>query len=134
LAELLPLPSPGTATWNYNRWSDVPRLSSRQSYHAGMLGLRADALKKRCASYRPFVVILYGLEMADGMKLLPIWSRIAEGWFDQAIERKKTLLSRRNEHTVFFVTRHPVSESHDYFGEIGAFLRANYSTAFLPPR
>jgi len=66
LAELLPLPSPDTATWNYNRWSDLPCLSSRQSYHADMLGLRADALKKRGAFYRPSVVILYGLEMADG--------------------------------------------------------------------
>ena len=29
LAELLPLPSPDTATWNYGNWSDLPRLSSR---------------------------------------------------------------------------------------------------------
>ena len=30
LAELLPLPSPSTATWNYGRWFDLPRLRSRQ--------------------------------------------------------------------------------------------------------
>ena len=133
LAELLPLPSPGTATWNYNRWSDLPRLTSRQSYHAAMPGTRAETLKDRCSLYRPAVIIFYGLEMADGTKLLPIWARIAGGWFDQAIERKRILLCRRNEHTMFFVTRHPVSESQDYFGEIGAFLRDNYSPQFRAP-
>src|ERR1039457_4027468 len=133
LAELLPLPSPSTATWNYNRWSDLPRLNSRQSYHADMLGPRSDALKKRCASYRPSVVIFYGLEMADGTKLLPIWSRIAGGWFDQAIEREKILLFRRNEHTIFFVVRHPASQSQDYFRKIGAFLRETYSKQFSGP-
>lgn len=131
MAELLPLPSPNTATWNYNYWSSLPRLVSRHSYHAEMLGPRANALKQRCVSYRPPVVIFYGLEMADGTKLLPIWSRIAGGWFDQAIEGKKTLLFRRNEHTLFFVTRHPVSESHDYFHQIGTFFRDKHSTQFL---
>ena len=130
LAELLPLPSPSTATWNYDLWSDLPRLGSRRSYHAGMLGPRSDALKLRCARYRPSVVILYGLEMADGTKLLPLWSHIAGGRFDQAIERKKILLWRRNENTSFFVTRHPVSESQDYFREIGEFLNEHHSTRF----
>ena len=32
LAELLPLPSPDTATWNYGQSSDLDRVSSRQSY------------------------------------------------------------------------------------------------------
>jgi len=130
LAELLPLPSPSTATWNYDRWSDLPRLCSRQSYHADMLGPRSDALKMQCARYRPSVVICYGLEMADGTKLLPIWSHIAGGWFDQAIERKKILLWRRNENISFFVTRHPGSESQDYFREIGECLREQHSTLF----
>jgi len=130
LAELLPLPSPDTATWNYNRWSDLPCLSSRQTYHARVLRARGNALKERCAFYRPPVVIFYGLEMPDGTKLLPIWSHIAGGWFEQAIEGKKILLGRRSEHTVFFVTRHPVSESHEYFNEIGAHLHDNHSTQF----
>jgi len=130
LAELLPLPSPDTVTWNYNRWSNLDRLSSRQSYLAEILSPRADVLKERCAFYRPSVVVFYGLELADGTKLLPIWSRIAGGWFDQAIERKKILLCRRNEQTFFFVTRHPVSESQDYFREIGAFLRDKHSAQF----
>jgi hypothetical protein len=130
LAELLPLPSPDTATWNYNRWSDLPCLNSRQSYHAGLLRARADRLNERCALHRPPVVIFYGLEMADGTKLLPTWTRIAGGWFDQAIEGKKTLLWRPSEHTAFFVTRHPASESHEYFKEIGAHLCDNHSTRF----
>jgi hypothetical protein len=130
LAELLPLPSPDTSTWNYSRWFDLHRLSSRQSYQADILGPRADALKMRCASYRPQIVIFYGLEISDGTKLLPYWSRIAGGWFEQAIERKKILLHYRNEQTAFFVTRHPAIESASYFREIGTFFRDNYSTHF----
>jgi hypothetical protein len=131
LAELLPLPSPDTTTWNYGRWSDLVRLRSRQFYLANMIGPRADVLKGRCASNQPLVVIFYGLELPDGTSLLPFWSQIACGWFDQAIERKKILLSRHNKNTLFFVTRHPVSESQDYFGEIGAFLRVKHSAQFL---
>ena len=131
LTELLPLPSPDTATWNYGRWSELDRLRSRQAYLAGTLNQRADVLKQRCRSNQPKAVIFYGLELADGTSLLPFWSWIAGGWFDQAIERKKILLSRRNSKTTFFVTRHPVSESQEYFGEIGAFLRDKCGTLFL---
>lgn len=131
LAELLPLPSPDTATWNYDRWTDTPMLSSRRSYFLKMQGPRAEALKARCVAFHPSVVIFYGLQLADGTNLLPLWSRIAGGWFDQAIERKKILLCRRNDHTIFFVTCHPVSESDAYFREIGCFLRDNHSTQFL---
>jgi hypothetical protein len=49
--------------------------------------------------------------LADGTSLLPFWSRIAGGWFDQAIDRKKILLWRRNEYIAFVVTRHPVNEN-----------------------
>jgi hypothetical protein len=131
LADLLPLPSPDTATWNYNRWSDSPELSSRHAYLAHVLNPRVDALKRRCASCRPLVVIFYGLQLADGTKLLPLWSRIAGGWFDQAFEGRKILLCRRNLHTDFFVTRHPVSEGDAYFREIGCFLRDHHSTQLL---
>jgi hypothetical protein len=131
VVELLPLPSPDTTTWNYGIWSDIPHLNTRQSYLAEIFVPRAAALKKRCIFYRPSVVIFYGLELADGTSLLPAWSRIAGGWFDQAIERKKILLTRRNEHTTFFVTRHPVSESQEYFQEISSFLREEHGAQFL---
>ena len=131
MVELLPLPSPDTASWNYGAWSDIPHLNTRQSYHAEMFFPRAAALEKRCISYRPSVVIFYGLKLADGTSLLPIWSRIAGGWFDQAIKQKKILLTRRSEHTTFFVTRHPVSESREYFEEIGSFLREEHGAQFL---
>ena len=130
LAELLPLPSPDTETWNYRDWSDLPHLVSRQKYITRMLRPRADALQKKCAAIRPKVVIFYGLELAGGTSLLPSWSRIAGGWFDQAIAEEKILLSRRNAHTVFFVTRHPVNESDDYFSRIGKFLGENHSSLF----
>ncbi len=131
LTELLPLPSPDTATWNYGRWSDLEQLRSRQSYMARMLAPRAAVLKRRCADYQPSVVIFYGLELPDGTSLLPFWSRIAGGWFDQAIERKKILLFRQNHKTFFFATRHPACESRDYFSEIGAFLRDKYRSSFV---
>lgn len=130
LAELLPLPSPDTKTWNYRDWSDLPHLISRQKYLTAMLRPRTDALQKKCAAIRPKVVIFYGLELADSTSLLPHWSRIAGGWFDQAIAEEKILLSRRNAHTVFFVTRHPASESHDYFSRIGRFLWKEHSSLF----
>ena len=130
MAELLPLPSPDTAIWNYGDWSDIPQLKTPQTYHAEMFVPRSAVLKKRCISYLPSVVIFYGLELADGTSLLPVCSRIAGGWFDQAIERKRILLTRRNEHTSFIVTRHPVSESREYFQEIGSFLRQEHGAQF----
>jgi len=56
LADFLPLPSPDTATWNFDRWSDLPMLSSRDSYLAGIKGPRINTLKRRCGSCRPSVV------------------------------------------------------------------------------
>ena len=130
LIELLPLPSPKTAAWNYAQWSALSWLQSRKQYIRTMKARRENELRRRVSEHQPKVVIFYGLELPGGVSLLPSWSAVAGGHFDQAFEDKRILLWRKTADSVFFVTRHPAAESDEYFKEIGRFLRDHHGKGF----
>ena len=135
LAELLPLPSPSTTQWRYGQWTGLPWLKSRHAYLSKVRIPRGNALRKMVnARPAPRAVIFYGLTLGDRTSLLPDWSRIAGGRFDQAIKDRKILLWRQTKETAFFVTRHPAAESDTYFREIGNFLRKTSCRPILTGR
>ena len=130
LAELLPLPSPNIGAWKYNQWSSLPWLQSRDLYLSKNLQRRAKSLRQQIADHKPKVVVFYGTTLPGRTSLLPYWSQIADGRFEQAIKTGKILLRRKTNEIVFFVTRHPTSETDDYFKKIGRFFRDEHRDLF----
>ncbi len=130
LMELFPLPSPKTEDWKYAEWSTLSWLRSRSHYVQAMRARRENELRRQISEHKPKAVIFYGLELPGSLSLLPSWSSIAGGRFDQAIKDEQILLWRQNEKTLFFVTRHPVAEKDEYFRKIGRFLHNNYGSRF----
>jgi len=131
VVDLLPLPSPTPADWTYHNWSPLGWLSDRTLYLKELKTKRMTHLKERVAEQRPKVVIFHGTTLPSGTSLLPIWIQIAgRGRFQQAIEGKRILLVQQTEHTLFFVTRDPASETDAYFREIGRFLRDEFGKSF----
>ncbi len=126
LADVLPLPVPNSRTWYYRDWSRLSWLQDHARYQANLTEQRLVGLRSRLDHYHPRVVIFYG---DPGHS---VWANIAGGEFRSAIEDK--LLYREKNRTVFFVTRHPVSEKAPYFREVGMFMRAHYPAFFSAPQ
>jgi len=118
LAELLPLPSPSSTTWNYRRWSDLPWLQTRLDYQNYVTLKRASFLQQQIEQHKPQVVIFYSSTWHR------LWGLIARGVWGQAIPGK--LMGLDCEVTSFYVTRHPRAESDEYFREIGLYLRRKH--------
>jgi len=118
LAELLPLPSPSSTTWNYRDWSDLPWLQSRSHYQNHVLLGRAHSLQQKLEQSRPRVVIFYASSWHR------IWGIIARGAWTQAIQGQ--LMGMERNGTSFYVTRHPRTETDAYFRKIGSFLRERH--------
>lgn len=60
LLELMPLPKRSAASWEYDEWTDVPELWSRELYFAHFAAMRAQGLKNLFQEYKPKVVVFYG--------------------------------------------------------------------------
>ena len=118
LAELLPLPSPGSSAWNYRQWSNVPWLQSRCLYQNHLVLQRALGLQQKLEAHHPKVVIFYSSTWHR------IWATISRGVWSQAIKGK--LMGWDCGGTSFYVTRHPRAESDEYFRQIGEFLNKKH--------
>ena len=73
LVNLLPLPSPGTDTWNYAAWSDLPELQTRKGYTAAFVGKRIERIRTAIQTHRPERVTFVGFSNAG------YWAQISEG-------------------------------------------------------
>ena len=129
LLELLPLPCRSTADkdWGYGNSSNLSWLRSREKYQKQLAPKRAKLLASQIQQHRPGIVIFYGTSC------LPTWSRIAGGWFGQAINKK--LMTFKKEDTTFFITKHPTDpklrpHTDDYFREIGHFFHKKCGNFF----
>lgn len=58
--ELMPLPSPNTNVWHYNKFSNDPNLRNRASYYAAIRPKRITAIRRAIEKYRPRNVVFYG--------------------------------------------------------------------------
>ncbi|WP_420555647.1 hypothetical protein [Roseovarius sp.] len=60
LLELMPLPKRKASSWEYNKWTDIPELWSRELYFAHFAAKRAQGLKDLIEKRNPKVVVFYG--------------------------------------------------------------------------
>ena len=61
LIEIFPLPSPNANHWNYDIWSDIPILRSRESYKSALRAPRIKSLRNMIDLHKPKLVLLYGM-------------------------------------------------------------------------
>jgi hypothetical protein len=132
VAELLALPSPDTRTWNYAGWTDVDWLQSRVGCFDKTTPGRILTFKQRIQASKPKAVIFYGTTIPE-RSLLPLWSNLAGGQFNQGFEDDKILLCRQTGDTAFFVTRHPTIETIQNLRRIGQYFREHHADKFQRP-
>lgn len=116
--ELLPLPSPNTNVWHYNRFSNDPILRDRASYSAAMLPSRKAKIKAAIDEHRPRNVVFYS------KRYMAHWQEIVGVGFDAVGD----LHFAKSNDTSFFCTMHPTAQikgagkKKAYWENIGAFL------------
>lgn len=115
LLELLPLPSPTTNHWLYNKHSDIPNLSSRVIYTQKIGANRARKITKLIIEHQPKFVMFYGIGYLDW------WRKVAQTELTSKTLHNKTAYFGKLKNTVIVASQHPVATgvSLDYFHEIG---------------
>lgn len=119
--ELFPLPSKSVKDWIYEGYSKDPRLSflaDKRRYRRHVILQRQDGLRSRIASYRPRVVIYYGLSFR------PFYETIAGANFETTLLDK--VFALRTSTMLHVLTLHPADfrSSHRYFSDVGRFIRS----------
>jgi len=116
LLELLPLPSPSTAVWNYNQWSNLPFLINRKLYREHCIGWRCEHIRSQIRIHKPKVVVFFGFSYFQN------WKDIAGqsvGFHD-----KCGYWVGNSESTIYVIAKHPASKgiTNAYFESIGSYL------------
>lgn len=113
LLELMPLVSPGIGQWNYQKWSKMPSLQSRNVYLATYIQSRCDHIRAMILTRSPKVVVFYGNSYQKW------WKQIAgeEVVFGQI----QNVLYGNNAATNFVISQHPSARNctNAYFESIG---------------
>ncbi len=101
LLELMPLPSPGTSTWLYDKFSDNPDLQTRKRYFQTISPARIIQISELIARRRPRNVVFFGKSYSR------TWRTIAgpEVNFIDTPDFSEATGSDTN----YFITRHPTS-------------------------
>ncbi|MBY5988543.1 hypothetical protein [Roseovarius atlanticus] len=60
LLELMPLPKRKASCWQYDEWTDIPELWSRELYFAHFAATRAQGLKTLIQENKPKIIVFYG--------------------------------------------------------------------------
>jgi hypothetical protein len=100
LLELLPLASPSTNEWFYDKWADHPLLRTREKYRLGLTPIRINTLRGLIEESTPPIVVFYGQTNEE------YWSKVIqlqlkdEGMLDFKYTRSKN--------TLFISIKHPV--------------------------
>lgn len=110
--ELLPLPSPSTKEWRYDKWSSLPFLTSRLEYEKQYTPLRIAGLRALISERNPKAVVFYGAAKKDD------WETICGERFTTNSYPRLTL----NGTTNFFMLPHPRWGA-KYFEALGYALR-----------
>lgn len=118
LVELLPLPSPSSATWLYAQHTDLPILKSREAYRTHTIPWRIDHLRKRVDQHRPRAVVFYGMVYHQW------WQEIADPTYEPY--DPDGFLVAQNADTLFVISNHPAAKgvTNEYFHQIGRVIAA----------
>jgi len=120
LLELLPLPSPGVAVWQYGAWSELPQLGNRQGYTAHFAPRRSRALRELVAHHRPALVCFYGLTHRAW------WQEVAKANLDEvALSPARRGYVGARDGTACMLVEHPVAHGipSEYFVGAGEAVR-----------
>jgi hypothetical protein len=115
LLELLPLPSPSTAIWNYDRWSSLPFLKDRSAYRDYCVPWRTKHIQSQISIYKSKVVVFLGLNYFE------YWQAIA-GRSVTFID-KSGYWTGNSSNTIYFIAKHPAARgiTNAYFEPIGCY-------------
>ena len=116
LLELLPLPSPSTAVWNYGQWSNLPFLKDRKVYREYCIPWRTEHIRSQISINKPKVVVFLGLSY------LEFWQPLAGQsvhFLDQG-----GFWAGQDDGTIYIVAKHPATKgiSNTYFETIGSYI------------
>jgi hypothetical protein len=127
LLELLPLPSPRTKEWLYEKWTKLPDFRTKPEYRNWIIQRRLDGLKELVERQTPKVVVIYG----RGRKRWTDWSQIVGFNWDDVDPHPcpmngKLAQFRRRKETMFALIDHPASHGIplNYFTWVGEEIRA----------
>jgi hypothetical protein len=116
ILELMPLCSPGTGYWFYDRWSDLPYLKSREQYELQVMPNRIALLKNKLQTNQPKVVVFYGVSYRE--------------YYEETIGARTNLISELDcyscdiQSTRYLIIKHPAAKgiTNQYFINIGKSL------------
>ena len=129
LLELLPLPSPGIGQWNYDEWSSLPELRTREDYRQHVADGRTRALRALIQKHAPRSVVFYSVSP----DYLSRWSEIANVEFE-TVEPTQVCIGNQgqqfnarfhsNRLTLFTAIYHPVYKglTKEYFRRVGQLI------------
>ncbi len=119
LLELLPLPSPTTSHWLYDKHSNIPFLSSREAYKQKIGADRVKQITLLIKKHKPKFVMFYGIGYLDDW-----WTKIAQTKLNPKILHNKKAYFGKLDNTAIVASQHPVATgvSLDYFHQIGSNL------------
>lgn len=115
LLELLPLPSPSTTVWNYDRWSNLPFLKNRSNYRDYCIPWRCEHIKSRINTYQPKLVVFLGLSYSQ------YWEAIAA---PNIFENMGDFKAAKSQTALFIIAKHPSTKgiTNSYFESIGSYI------------
>jgi hypothetical protein len=122
LLELLPLPSPSTGKWLYDKHSSIPYLKSREIYSRTCISFRTQHIRSRIAEYKPRAVDFYSFSYKE------YWQEIAD------VELRKPedgdYYIGRDSSTLYLIAKHPAATgvANIYFENIGEIVRTSSIT------
>lgn len=120
LLELLPLTSPKTNTWHYDKWSSLPYLKSRDAYRNHCIPWRCDHIRSRIFSFHPKLVVFCG------SSYFIHWQNIAG--HKVQFRKQDGFWMGKSPPTLFLIVKHPAAFgiTNNYFDSIGSFVRLSW--------
>lgn len=121
LMELLPLPSPGNNSWNYDTFSNMEMLKTHEIYRDAIANHRVRNIRKKINEHRPRNVIFY----AKDKKYINHWLDIIDLKGVPIEHAKESFIFIKENNTNYIITKHPTAYgvSNEHYAEIGRFLR-----------
>lgn len=119
LLELLPLPSPNTATWQYSEWSSLPYLKNREIYRNYCSPWRCEQNQSHIKTFQPKAVVFMGSGYSK------YWQSIIGE--NVVIHDKGGFGAAKLGKTLFVIAKHPAARGieNNYFENIGWFIRSS---------
>ncbi|MCX6045991.1 MAG: hypothetical protein NT075_12850 [Chloroflexi bacterium] len=120
LLDVFPLPSPDVSRWEYDAWSELDFLRTRESYKSALRVKRVAAIRNRIVEYAPKVVTFYSF----GSEYIRMWEELSGCKFEEnmrvPIYDKFYAFFQRVGKTLFIVTGQPAYiRSNEYWDNVG---------------